>query len=291
MPAVDGELLSGTSAGEPAPASIRSMGSRILFTGILAIGSAIAQSVETPSFEVASIKPTPHLRPSLSNNPGRWSCTNCSLYIVLTHAFRSFDWQLQVPDWTRTACFDVVAKLPEGAKSADLPLRLQNLLRDRFHMKTHTETREISGYELIVANGGPKIKAVTEPDPPPPSGPAVDADGYPNVPGGAGARQLNGRGRIQLRGHSMLVLVNYLAGPVGRPVFDATGLEGNYAVTLSFSWAAQVASDPTVDPGSMESGPNIFEAVERQLGLKLKPVKKRVEMTVIDHLDRAPIEN
>lgn len=71
----------------------------------------------------------------------------------------------------------------------------------------------------------------------------------------------------------MLVLVNYLTGPVGQPVFDATGLEGYCALTLSFSWAAQAASDPTVDPGSTESGPNIFE------------------VTVIDHLDRTPIEN
>jgi uncharacterized protein (TIGR03435 family) len=258
---------------------------------VLAVMSAGAQTAAPPAFETASIKLSPPDagRPSMISNPGRWSCANCTLYSLLTHAFTAMDYQIVAPDWTYSVKFDVAAKLPEGATREELKLMVHSLLRERLHLQSHSENREKPVYELVVAEGGPKIKRVTEPAPPPAPGPEVDANGYPNVPNGTGMRFSNGRGRIQFRGTSMKVLANYLSGPSGRPVVDATGLEGDYALTLSFALPRNDGSLPAAQDA--DSGPTIFEAVERQLGLKLKPAKRPVEVFVIDRIDRTPVEN
>jgi hypothetical protein len=62
--------------------------------------------------------------------------------------------------------------------------------------------RETAVYELVIGEGGPKMKQVSAPAPPPP-GPLLDRDGFPNVPNGSGWQFLNGRGRIQFRGQTM----------------------------------------------------------------------------------------
>jgi uncharacterized protein (TIGR03435 family) len=105
-------------------------------------------------------------------------------------------------------------------------------------------------------------------------------------------RALNGRGRIQFRGQIMKNLANYISGQVDRPVLDATGLTGTYALTLSFRLLPRGANGiSTADQTNADLGPTIYEAVEEQLGLKLKPAKRSVEVVVIDHVDRTPIEN
>src|SRR5690242_5981528 len=112
-----------------------------VWISVLAIASAGAQAATPVAFETASIKLAQPGAPrsSLTSNPGRWSCTNCSLFALLTQAFTAFDYQFAAPDWTRTTMMDVVAKLPEGAKREDVKLMLQNLLEERLHMKTHRE--------------------------------------------------------------------------------------------------------------------------------------------------------
>jgi uncharacterized protein (TIGR03435 family) len=212
------------------------------------------------------------------------------LYAILTQAFTAFDYQLVVPEWTRVETFDVSAKLPEGSSRDDLKPMLQTLLKERFNMKMHRENRESAVYELVIADGGPKIKQVTAPIPPPPPGPEVDPDGYPNVPNGAGVRVLNGRARIQFPIASTKMLVFYLLSFVDRPVLDATGLKGSFAFTLSFS-LPRPGAIASMDDDAMDPGPTIYEATEKQLGLKLKPAKRPVEIVVLDHLDRTPVEN
>jgi uncharacterized protein (TIGR03435 family) len=267
---------------------------RRLIPSILTCFSAFAQ----PAFEVASVKPSQaSVAPRVAGGPGtsdpeRWSCVNCSLEALLTHAYGVFLYQLDAPAWARSAKFDVIAKLPLRATRDEYRLMLQGLLEERFKMKAHRESREMPVYELVIAKGGPKLQEVTAPAPPPPPGPAVDRDGFPNVPGGTGMQILNGRGRMQFRGQIMKNVANYLSGQVDRPVLDATGLKGTYALTLSWLVVAPgangVPTNTAADPGS---GVPIFQAVEDQLGLKLKPTKGTIEMIVIERLEKAPIEN
>jgi len=66
-----------------------------------------------------------------------------------------------------------------------------------------------------------------------------------------------------------------------------TGLEGGYDFTLSWMTA------PVLRPENAEARPGqtIFEAIDKQLGLKLAPQKHPMPVLVIDHVDRAPTEN
>jgi uncharacterized protein (TIGR03435 family) len=74
-----------------------------------------------------------------------------------------------------------------------------------------------------------------------------------------------------------------LSNQLDMPVINATGLIGRYDFDLHWSGRSV---DGTDDPG-----PNLFSAVESQLGLRLKPRKAAVIMIVIDHVDRVPIAN
>jgi len=205
---------------------------------LLLCGSAFAQL----AFEVASVKPSQPDTPGHMTggpgtaDPGRWTCTHCSLFALLTQAYAVFEYQLQIPDWTNSVFFDVVAKLPPGATRDEFRLMLQRLLAERFQMKAHHESREQSVYEVTVAKVGPKLHQVTEPIPAP---------------------------------------------PPGQPVVDATGLAGTYPLMLSW----------TATPRPDDVGPTLFQAVEDQLGLKLKPARAAIETIVVDHLEKTPSGN
>jgi uncharacterized protein (TIGR03435 family) len=56
--------------------------------------------------------------------------------------------------------WDIVAKADGDAPLSrdDFRAMLLTLLRDRFHLAVHTDSREMSVYALIVAKGGPKLK-------------------------------------------------------------------------------------------------------------------------------------
>src|SRR5258706_16444450 len=107
-------------------------------------GMIQAQSSARPMFEVASIKPS-QSRQSRSGggpgttNPGTWSCTACSLSALITHAYQVFLYQLDLPKWANDVVFDVIAKVPEGAKREDLKTMIEGLLVDRFQLKVHRE--------------------------------------------------------------------------------------------------------------------------------------------------------
>jgi uncharacterized protein (TIGR03435 family) len=40
-----------------------------------------------------------------------------------------------------------------------------------------------------------------------------------------------------------------------------------------------------------DSGPNIFESLQTQLGLKLEPKKAMIDILVVDHIEKTPTEN
>ena len=88
-----------------------------------------------------------------------------------------------------------------------------------------------------------------------------------------------------------------LAGQLGRPVVDATGLTGKYDFALYWAYGdgsagRASASDSTPLAGAVDpDGPTIFEAVQSQLGLKLEQKKGPVDIVVVDHAEKIPTEN
>jgi uncharacterized protein (TIGR03435 family) len=82
----------------------------------------------------------------------------------------------------------------------------------------------------------------------------------------------------------MDTLAKQLAGQLRRPVIDATELKGTYDFTLR--WIMEGSG-----PSSEETGPNIFRALQEQLGLKLESKKSMVDVLVVDHVEKIPTEN
>ena len=86
------------------------------------------------------------------------------------------------------------------------------------------------------------------------------------------------------------------SGYVHNDVLDATGLEGGWDFTLSFSKVRQLQGTNTSPPVAGEpSDPNgalsVQDAMERQLGLKLVTRKRPVPVLVIDRIEKKPSEN
>jgi uncharacterized protein (TIGR03435 family) len=110
----------------------------------------------------------------------------------------------------------------------------------------------------------------------------------------------NGRARAQFKQQTMDSLAFLIGGQLGRPVIDATGLKGRYALTLSWFMEPIGAGPPPPAPGGdavprasepSAGGPTIFRAVQDQLGLKLEPKKSMIEILVIDRAEKVPVEN
>ena len=73
--------------------------------------------------------------------------------------------------------------MPVDTTKEQFLLMLRSLLADRFALKTHVETKEIAGYALNVARGGPKVKeAQPDNEPVGPTPGRTGADGFPVPP-------------------------------------------------------------------------------------------------------------
>jgi uncharacterized protein (TIGR03435 family) len=128
--------------------------------GILITGILFGQHYDTsPVFETASIKPHASGRttsPSIQH--GILAGTNVTLKHLLQLAYEVQDPQISGPSWIETEGYDVVGKAESSASDTQVRLMLQQLLADRFQLKSHLETKELVVYWLTVAEGGPKLR-------------------------------------------------------------------------------------------------------------------------------------
>ncbi len=282
------------------------------------IGSALVICGMTcaQSFEAASVKPAKpdarQRRPGLeggpgTSDPGRIRYSNISLRDLILLAYHVRGFQLSAPDAKAldAKTFEVAASLPLGATRAQMRGMLQNLLTERFHLALRREQKVMPVYALVLGKNGPKLKeaADNQPvsgddddfDPLPPAPPnelEVHDDGYPNVPAREGSWLValrTGYARLHQLHASMADLAGILSNQLERPVTDATGLKGRYEFNLS--WMAAVPASPAPSALVSDTGPDLFAAVQQQLGLKLEASKAPVEVLVIDHFDRDPVEN
>ena len=170
---------------------------------IVAAG-AFAQS---PAFEVASVKSNRSGSGS-SNYPrivnGRVNVTNSTFRRLVSAAYDVTEIRIEGPGWIGVDRFDITAKAADGIPDSQFGAMLQVLLKDRFGLAVHRETRESPAYDLIVAKDGLKIKP-------------FDAGHPPVTPKNSGQSVIVGAG-------TMPQLANMLELSVNRPVVDKTGL-------------------------------------------------------------------
>ncbi len=227
-------------------------------------GLSFAQ--DRPAFDVASVKPSrlgprDALRFECSAG-GRLILRGTPLLWAVKWAYGLNDYQVSSgwPDWLNSfGTYDIEAKAEAEERVTEEQCRrmLQALFEDRFRLRMHRETKTVSAYGLVIGKNGHRLR-------------------------GGGRVIINAEVKQSAdepeppEGWTMSRLANYLAGvrDVGRPVLDQTGLPGIYGFTLNYSKA------------NADDRPDVFTAVQEQLGLKLQAIKAPVTMFVIDHVEK-----
>jgi uncharacterized protein (TIGR03435 family) len=231
------------------------------------------------AFEAASIKPTQGGR-TRSIEPGRITYLDTALGEFITMAYGLKRYQVSGPDWImnadRSGRYDLVATTGSPVSADEIKRMLGPLLVERFHLAFHRETRELPVFALVVAKGGPKFK-------------------QPGDGGGALPPTPDGTGGFSYKNWSMATLVDWLSvlPSVGRPVIDRTGIEGRYSFNANLFDLPKDASplDMKVAIGRSDAGDVLFSTLPEQLGLKLESQKAPIEILLVDHADKVPVEN
>jgi uncharacterized protein (TIGR03435 family) len=221
---------------------------------------------------------------------------NASLRALIATAFEIRDFQLiGVAPWMASQRFDIEAKAPASQLNPsyhEINLMTQTLLKDRFRVAVHRETRELPIYTLTVAKTGAKLAPAKAGEcwtPTPGVPPTPPAPGEIRRPCGGFETWRN---RLSGGGVTTMRLAVMLSNILNRTVIDKTGIEGTFDITLLWtpdeSFAMQIPDAPgqANDP----AGPSLFTAVQEQLGLKVESARGPVEVLVIDHA-APPSEN
>jgi uncharacterized protein (TIGR03435 family) len=237
-----------------------------------------------PTFEVATIKPSQEgtrfsIHPTAS---GTLIATNASLAYLIKFAYEVHPGQIaKGPAWLDTDKYDLTAK-PDMAGQPSLKqmrVMVQKLLADRFQLTFHREKKEVSAYAVTVAKGGAKLTKDEN-----------NPNGNPGYGGGpAGMRVVNS---------TIAEFIGFvLNDSLELPVVDQTGL-GSTRYDFILKWTPDAFQTQPGGPAAgapppatnADAPPDIFTAMQQQLGLKLESTKALVDLLVIDKVEK-PSDN
>jgi uncharacterized protein (TIGR03435 family) len=248
-----------------------------------------------PTFDVATIKPNNSGATSMQGLTvnGRNFATRASSLADLI----SFSYEVQTkqivgaPDWLDKDRYDIAA-VPDidGAPNPEqVRSMIRKLLADRFQLKFHKEKREMSAYVLTVSKSGSKLTPTEMKGP-------LPGIGFRPMPGGLMLNMRNGT-MADLTGFLQVIVLD-------RPVVNRTELKDKFDLTLKFTPdETQFHGHPPKAPGAAsgagsgsggsgpatettESFPDLFQAFQQQLGLKLDAEKTAVDAIAIDHVEK-----
>jgi uncharacterized protein (TIGR03435 family) len=275
-----------------------------------AAAPASSPDPSTAAFEVASVKPN-----KSGDGPvqigmqlTRFTAVNVPLRQLIVFAYGVQPYQVDGgPGWLTTERFDITARIPDrfanvGGRLGEIgPINymMQKLLADRFKLVVERSSKEAQVYELRLARADGKLGAALTRS-------TVDcaallaqarAGGPPPSPRADGAQPCGlMMGPANFAGGSMPIaqLAKALSGRVGRPVIDKTGLTGGYDFSLTFApefGGPGGGAPPTPPPGAPPlppidpNAPNLFTALQEQLGLKLESARGPVDTIVIKSVE------
>jgi uncharacterized protein (TIGR03435 family) len=239
-------------------------------------GSSTAAS----AFEIVSIKPAnPDERGRLMQSlPDGFRWTNFPIASLVQGAYGTvMESQIVgMPGWVQSDPYDIETKVDAETAEAWKKLTykerwkqegpmMRSLLADRCKLQVHRETRDLPVYDLVIAKGGLKMK----------ESPADGKDA-----------ETMSSGRMSAHAISTDSLVYGFSSQVGRMIVDKTGL-GEKKFDFELKWTPD---DRRAADASPDAGPDLFTAIEEQLGLKLVPSRGPVDVIVIDHIEK-PSEN
>ena len=234
------------------------------------------------TFEVASVRVLPPANPGDRRNPPAIEPTPGNLVMRNVGIGELMMWSFKIgPGMVSniqtanvvTDRFDVTAKAAGPASTDEMRVMMQNLMKERFKLAYHRETKEQSVYVLVEAKGGHKLKTSESEN-------------------GRGVLPVQKDGKMALTGQSATLdqLTMFLSSPLRAPVVDQTGLKGRY--DFEFDLTSYMQQGPP-QPGEAPPDPVAIlqAALPKQLGLRLEAKKMPFDMFVIDHIEKLPTEN
>jgi uncharacterized protein (TIGR03435 family) len=238
-------------------------------------------------FEVVNIHLSrPDEKEDFNLTNGRINAKAVTLKDMITFAYDvEDDWIRGGEKWVETDRYDIIAKTDPTESADTLRVLVQAMLRDRFKLKVHKEPQPVTVYGLTVHQS--KLK---------------EAD--PASRSTCVRRPVDGALTLTCTNTTMEQFAKRIretaAGYLDHPVVDLTGLKGGYDFTVG--WAprnrvlgpgkpAEGGDGPVPVASDRPVGLTLFEAVDRQLGLKLATTKQPMPVVVIDHMERTPTEN
>lgn len=241
------------------------MTARLVLIAAACMGLCAAQS-----FDAASIRPSQFQsgdgesggQERIQVRPNGLAMQAVTLHSCIAWAYDVQDFQ--VSGATPVDRFDISATTSSSVSVTTLRTMLASLLAERFKLALHRESRELSALALVVAKGGPKAALHASPQ---------------NAPG----ILQPSRGVMAAQHATMAEFIVTLSGPLRTPVIDKTRLTGRYDFTIDIN-PYLTADQPDVRDA-------IASALRDQLGLNLESRKERVEILVIDHAEKTPVEN
>ena len=238
-------------------------------------------------FEVAEVRVSkPGTQGRFNMQSGRLELLGLTLKDLIGFAFDMDDDRVTGGGkWLDSDHFDIIAKAAPTTTGETLRAMLQTLLGQRFHLVVHNEQQPVAVYALTAPKGTAKLKE---------SAAEGRSECARNPSDGLVGRLCRHTTMEQLAKG----LGSWAGGYLDHPVVDLTELKGAYDFSLSWAAARRVfggrGGDPSAAPAaapSTSSGMTIFEAVDKQLGLKLAPQKYPLPVLVVDHADRTPTDN
>jgi uncharacterized protein (TIGR03435 family) len=275
--------------------------------GVFILPPVAAQSpplpMDGPAFEVASVRRnmSGDARTTLAPQPGgRLTAINATPGMLIRFAYDLPPFQVSGgPDWLDTERFDVNATTEGDPSVEQKQLMLRRLLAERFKVRTHTETRELPIYALVMARSdrrlGPQLRPAAADcarvdQQAPESGIALGATDGPSC-GFFGlspkSELASGRAGLAFRGLTMAALAKRFVPILQRSVIDRTGLAGHFDAEFEMIAELPLPPPPPGAPNPFDAPfASVFTVLPQQLGLRLESGKGPVDVLVIDTVER-----
>lgn len=238
-------------------------------------------------FDAAEVRPS---KPGGAQNNehsqnGRLYLEGFTLKALISMAFEvEDDAVVGGPKWLDTDRFDVIAKAGTRAPG-DMEGMLKTLIVQRFKLATHNEQQPLPVFALAAGKGSPKLRK-------------SDGSARSDCKRSLGLRGIT----LACRNTTMAQLAELLRDVAGayliHPMVDLTGLKDAYDFDLT--WTPKNRLPGVAGRGGDAGGVvqaltpsgdlTVFEAVDKQLGLKLEERKHPMPVIVIDRVDRTPAE-
>jgi uncharacterized protein (TIGR03435 family) len=178
---------------------------------------------------------------------------------------------VNLPDWALTTRYEIAGKATEPITDQQRRAMVRDVLATRFGLRTHVEQRELPVYILTTDRSDKRLGTGLRPRP--------DCASDPCERGGTGTPQ-----GVKIRATTLTQFADGMLSNLLRQVVrDETGVGGVFDVEASWRPSAG-------DADAADNRPDMFTAFREQLGLRLEPSRRPVDVLVIDHIER-PTEN